>query len=188
MKNTFKLIMLYILFFLLGTIIFILLFHTTLFESIKIFFYRGIFLLATSCLLILLIMTATVKKTIFGKIFTTKDIILSLSLIASFNLIFFTHLPVTAERSISVFILDYLNQHPDEKISTEEMNKIFIEKYLYESGALDKRFNEQQVSGNITYQDKGYKITNQGKLLMRFYLAVTEIFGIDKKFNSENSD
>ena len=39
------------------------------------------------------------------KFFIITTILLSVTLIASINLVLFTHLPVTAERSVSVFLL-----------------------------------------------------------------------------------
>jgi len=115
--------------------------------------------------------------------FALRDIILALVLFFCVNLTFFTHLPVTAERSISVFLLDYFNKNSDRYLTKEEVTKIFIDKYLYEDKAIEKRLHEQIFSGNISQEGEKYKISTQGKNLMKFYKLITAIFKIKKHFD-----
>jgi len=114
--------------------------------------------------------------------FALRDIILALVLFFCVNLTFFTHLPVTAERSISVFLLDYFNKNSDRYLTKEEVTKIFIDKYLYEDKAIEKRLHEQIFSKNIIKEGSNYKISTQGKNLMKFYKVTSTIFNLSKKF------
>lgn len=182
-KEFFRLLTLHGLFFVLGTLIFISLFHSSLFKSINVFFYRGIILLLTSCV-IMTFLQYTFKHIVAKTSFSYRDLILSIVVIFSFNLVFFTHLPVTAERSVSVFMLGYMDSNPNITMNNKEMSNLFYNKYLNEYGEISRRFNEQIVSGNIIQTGDGYKITRQGQFLMKIYRFIASIFAVDKKLVS----
>ncbi|MDP2946781.1 MAG: hypothetical protein Q8N88_01580 [Nanoarchaeota archaeon] len=156
-KTFCKIVLLHIFFFIVGTAFYILLFHTTLFKNIDVLFYRGIALLIVSSAFLSLIMILY-KKMGRNTLFTYRDIILSITLFSSINLVFFTHLPVTAERSISVFLLGYLNEHSETVFTDKEITNIFTDKYLYEYDAIGKRLYEQLTSRNIVRSNNSYKI------------------------------
>ena len=59
---------------------------------------------------------------------------------------FFTHLPVTADRSISVFMLGYLADHKGESFTEEQIESIFIKRYVQDYGAFEKRLHEQEAT------------------------------------------
>lgn len=183
LHNILKLLFLHTLFFILGTALFISFFRTNLFRDINIFFYRGIVLLSISCILMVLFQCFYQQKA--GKtLFTNRDIILSLVLIFCLNLVFFTHLPVTADRSVSVFMLGYLDSNPEKIMTNKEMAQLFSDKYLSEYGEIGRRFNEQIASGNVIQTKNGYQITKQGRFLMKVYRLVADIFAIDQKLVS----
>jgi uncharacterized membrane protein len=172
--------LLYFSFFIIGTALFIFLFHTPLFSSISVFFYRGVVLLVVSSFLIIL-MLVYLKKKAFGNLIDTRDIILLVTLIFCLNLVFFTLVPVTVDRSMSIFLLGYMNKHSDAKLTNQQITKVFIEEYVQKNKALNKRFDEQLVSGNIVIKKGGYQITNQGKSLIHFFQFTADLFGINKK-------
>ena len=99
----------------------------------------------------------------------------------SSNLVFFTHLPVTAERSISVFLLGYLNEHSQTILTEQKITQAFTDKYLYEDKAVEKRLREQVVSGTVMVNGGGYKISERGRALMKVYALMADVFRIDKK-------
>jgi len=167
-------------FFVLGTAIFILSFHTSLFKGLSVFFYRGVSLLTFTALL-MIILLLYFRKTRFGALFTIRDIVLSVVLIFCVNLLFFTHVPVTAERSLSVFLLGYMNEHSTRVFSKDEITRIFIEKYVIENENVRKRIDEQLVSKNIAEEGGVYSITRQGKIIMNFYNFISRLFVVDKK-------
>ena len=120
------------------------------------------------------------KKTKLNKLLSLRDIILIVVLIFSFNIIFFTHIPVTADRSVSIYILGYVNKE-NKPLSSQVVSQQFTEKYLNEYGGIDRRLNEQIASGNIVRVGNNYQITKQGQILMKFYSLVADIFGINKR-------
>ncbi|MFH1841143.1 MAG: hypothetical protein ABH807_03255 [Candidatus Shapirobacteria bacterium] len=158
-------------------------FHTSLFARVEVFFYRGLILLGLSSLVVLLGLIVYKKKNKNGW-FTVKDLILVLVVLISGNLVFFTHLPVTAERSISVFLLGYLNKNPQTALTDQEMIKVFIDKYVSADDAVGKRLREQMVSGNVIFDGSGYKISPRGRWLMKLYTLIADIFKIDNKLIS----
>lgn len=169
--------LLYSLFFVIGTLVFILSFRTALFSG-TVFFYRGISLLtAVSALLTLLVIM--VRRMGFIRMLTGRDIILMFVVLWTVNMLFFTHVPVTADRSISVFLLGYMNTHAT--VTSDDLKNSLINTYLAKNGAVDKRMTEQIASGTIIRDGKNYKITQRGRLLMLFYGWVADIFGIGKK-------
>lgn len=174
-----KLLLWYFIFFIGGTAVFIFLFHTSLFDK-TVFFYRGITFLFIATIVVIM-STLSLKKHSISSFFTVRDIFLITVIFFSIHLLFFTHVPVTADRSISVFLLGYMNHHPEESFTKEALSHAFIEKYVYKNEAIEKRFEEQIVSGNIVYENGTYKISKQGQEVMSFYKTVSDLFNIDKK-------
>lgn len=179
-KRIIKILGLYFLFFFLGTGFFILLFHTGVLANISVFFYRGVSLLVLSSLSITLILLYF-RTTKYGKLLSIKDIILLITLIFCLNLVFFTHFPVTADRSISVFLLGYMNKYQDRYLTNKDITGEFINKYVIQNDAINKRLNEQIVSGNIVQNGYSYRISKQGKLLTKLYAFIADIFNVNKK-------
>jgi hypothetical protein len=174
-----NLILLYLVGYIVGTAIFIDLFHTKLFVWWDVFFYRGIALLAVACLLIGAALF-TVRKLIPGVI-TLKDIYIILITLVSVNMLFFTHVPVTAERSVSVFLLGYMNANDQKIITKEELTDVFVRMYIGTDDNIQKRIHEQLVTGDIVPVGNGYMISPRGRWIMRMYSAVADLFSIDKK-------
>lgn len=178
-KKLLKTMATHFLVFILASAFFIFSFHTPLFRNITIFFYRGIALLLLTALLTAVLLYY-LKKSRYGDFICYYDIILSVVIIFSLNLIFFTHVPVTADRSLSVFLLGYLDEHPEEAYSAAEIKQAFLDRYIDKNRNIEKRFNEQLISGNIAEEGVGYRITDQGALLIKFYKMMAKLFIIDR--------
>lgn len=173
------LVSIYICFFVVGTTLFISLFHTRLFKRITVFFYRGIILLITTCILIFIILLL-IKSMRYVDFYTYRDIFLIITILFSFNIIFFTHIPITANRSVSIFILGYMNKNGNKTYTKKEIAHVLQTIYLERHNEVQRRFNEQIVSGNIVQKKGAYTITKQGKLLIKAYTIIADAFMIDK--------
>jgi hypothetical protein len=182
-KNLVNLLLFHFFTITIGTILFVLSFRTRLFLSMNVLFYRGILLLITACIVVTLILLFIKISNRFN-LLTYRDIILGITIIFSFNLLFFTHFPVTSERSISLFMLGYMNKNVDKAFTKEEITQVFIEKYIIEYGEIEKRFHEQMVTGDIVSAGKGYRITKRGQSILKFFNFVDDLFLIDKKIIS----
>jgi energy-coupling factor transporter transmembrane protein EcfT len=146
-------------------------------------FYRGVtlLLLISFLMLIVFIILKVFKKFTF---ISYREIVLNIICCFCLNLLFFTHLPITADRSISVFMLSYMNKNASRSLREEEITNIFIQKYVKENLSTAKRLNEQLEGGTIVKDGNGYKINDRGRLVIQFYNFVADIFHIDKKLIS----
>lgn len=176
-----KLLLTYAALFIIGTVAYVLSFRTFIFGGVNVFFYRGIALILLWGVIVALIMTA-IKLLRFKKLITIRDILLLLCAFCCINIVVFTHLPVTADRSITVFMLGYIAGDESASYTKQDLQKVFIDKYVYEYDAFNKRLEEQIVTGTIEKTSDGnYRITNKGKSLISIYDKITEWFMIDKK-------
>lgn len=180
LKSVFWVLLIHLELFILGSLFFILLFQTPLFSGVEVFFYRGILLLIVSSLLTLLLSLA-IRFFSVNKLFTFRDVIISVTLVFCINLVIFTHLPVTAERSISVFLLSYMNKNSERFITEDEITNVFIQKYLIENKNIKKRFNEQVVTGNVEEVRGDFRITKRGMGIIKIYKFLGNLLSLDKK-------
>jgi hypothetical protein len=75
-----------------------------------------------------------------------------------------------------------MDRNSERTIAEDEISKVFIQIYLGENKNIQKRFDEQVVTGNIVEEGEGFKITQRGRLVVRFYEILTKLFVI----NNEN--
>ena len=152
--------------------------HTGIFKNMDVLFYRGIFLLILVVIIIALILLFLKDK--YLKI-NIKDIICILIVIFSFNLTFFTLVPVTIDRSVTVFTLGKFDKAIEKSLTKEEMEKIFIDDYVYEKGAFDKRFKEQVTTGSIKKDENSdkYVLTDRGKTLIKLFELIGRLYNVD---------
>lgn len=156
-----KRILLPLLLFIACSLLFLSLFQTELFQNL-VLFYRGI---------VFLLMVSIVYW------FFTK----SRSLVVVFfcmHLTFFTLVPVTLDRSISVFMLDEFNKAGELGVSENQMEISFIENYVKNKKALPKRYAEQLQSGTIRTSKNGFIITAKGVFLHAIFGIVGKLYGL----------
>ncbi len=127
----------------------------------------------------MLIVLVVYKRSKFGQIFTYRDILLSLVLIFSFNMVLLTIMPVTIERSISVFMLGYMNKNSKVTFTEPQMSVIFEKKYVHDYKQIQARLNEQSYSGTIVQKNGQYQITNRGKLFVRLFSIIAYLFNVN---------
>ncbi len=104
-----------------------------------------------------------------------------------FNVAFFMIVPVSLDRSVSVFLLGYMNA-VNAPMSKEDLKTAFTDIYLSKYDAIDRRINEQLFSQNI--KDAGnqkFILTTNGKRFIDTSLVITNIFNIDTKFLTPKS-
>ena len=185
-KKLGKIIGIYVVIYLLCSVVFVLLFHTSLFQSMEVLMYRGIVFIFMAGVLAAVLMFLCKQK--WESLFDFKDVILMFLGFCCVNMVFFTLVPVTVERSVSVFTLSYMEENPGV-YTVEDMEDIFQEKYVCEFKAFDKRFTEQIVSGNVEKTQEGYVLNDRGKFTVKFFRAVSSLFGTDERliYPNENS-
>src|SRR5688572_16239912 len=91
-----------------------------------------------------------------------SDVVSATALGASLMLSFFVLFPVTFDRSVTVFILSQMAANPNHSYTADEMRNIFVHIYLGRDQQIERRLEEQRVSGNIVRTGSRYEITHQG--------------------------
>ena len=159
----------------------ILLIRLPLLKGMTVLMYRGIIMIILAGI-IASILLALFKK--WRKItwLSAKDVVLVFILTCSINMVFFTLIPVTVERSVSVFMLSYMDTYPDRTYTEDEVAKIFIDKYVYDYGAFEKRFDEQIATGSIEEAGNGsYRITSKGKFIVNLFRLISDVYDTDRR-------
>ncbi len=186
MKDVLKLIGIYALIFIVCTAVFIALFHTHLFAGMEVLMYRGIVFLIIAGALAAIAMA--VVRHFWGYV-TIRDIIMMFVVFCCVNMVLFTLIPVTVERSVSVFMLSYMEENSDQTFTEESVGDIFTDKYVIEYGAFDKRFEEQAVTGTIEQNEDGsYSITDEGRFIVKMFRTVSYLFNTDRRLVYPNEN
>lgn len=187
LKRIGKIIGIYIGIYIICSGIFVALFHTSLLANLHVLMYRGIVYLVLAGVVAAVCMGICTKR--WKNLFDIKDVILMFLGFCSVNMVLFTLIPVTVERSVSVFTLSYMQENPGV-YTVSDMEDIFHETYVCEFQAFDKRFEEQIVSGNVEEKDSGYVLTKRGEFTVKFFRAVSSLFNTDERliYPNENRD
>jgi len=186
MKNVLKLIGLYAAIYIVYSILFVLLFHTGLFAGMGVLMYRGIIFIIITGILSAVTM-GVIRK--FWDFISIRDIIMMFVIFCCVNMVLFTLIPVTVERSVSVFTLSYMDENSDHPFTKEEVEEIFTSKYVKDYGAFDKRFDEQIVTGTIVDNGDGtYSITDSGRRIVGMFRTVAKWFNTDMRLVYPNEN
>jgi hypothetical protein len=81
--------------------------------------------------------------------------------------IFAITVPTVIDRSLSIYILEKLDQRGGE-IPLSAMRNVFVNEYVPEHRLVDVRLTEQLGSGTITVEDGCVKLTPRGKRIVGF--------------------
>ena len=150
-------------------------------KGMHVLMYRGIVMIILAGIL------ASVLLVVFKKWrkiewLSAKDVVLVFILTCSINMVFFTLIPVTVERSVSVFMLSYMDTYSDRTYTEDQVAEIFVDKYVNEYGAFEKRFDEQLTTGTIVQNADGtYSITDKGRFIVKMFRAISDVFETDKR-------
>ena len=113
-----------------------------------------------------------------------QDIALAFTSTALILLVFFTHIPVTADRSLTIYLLGKMNSNPERIYKKSELEHLLIQQYIVEYNAVQKRADEQVIVGTIENGKEGYKITQKGERLIGFYQILAKVFQVNSKLTN----
>ena len=103
------------------------------------------------------------------------------------NIVFFIVIPVTIDRSVSVFLLGRLTGSA-EGLSKTELRDALVTTYVDDYDAVNRRMQEQITSGNVSYQAGRFILTPQGRQFIKFSRFVGSVFGADPRYISPPSN
>jgi hypothetical protein len=75
-----------------------------------------------------------------------------------------------------------MENEPEHAFSISELEDRMIKHYVHNYGAVERRLAEQVASRNIELDNGGYRLTEQGAVVVRTMKAVGWIFNIDRRF------
>ena len=148
--------------------------------------YRGIAFIVITGVIAAIVM-GIIRK--FWGFITVRDIIMMFVIFCCVNTVLFVLVPVTVERSVSVFMLSYMEENSDQTFTQESVGEVFTSKYVTDYGAFEKRFNEQIETGTIKQNPDGtYSITESGKFIVSAFRTVAEWFDTDRRLVYPNEN
>ena len=180
-KNAVKICLIYIACMILSTACFIGLFHVSFLKITDTFFYNGclyLFLSSVLCAIMMLI-----AKRLKPELVGISDIVCAFFMFSSITLGWFILIPVTVDRSVTVYTLSYMDGIYPKSVTTGEMEKVFYRQYIVDFAAFDKRFKEQLDTGSVEYvpEDNSYRLTEKGRKLVSQFRFFADLFGTQKK-------
>lgn len=154
------------------------LFKAGVFASVPIIFYRGLILCAVAFGLTMLAAGYGLRKLRLG---TVRDGFAAACLSLGLNLAFLVIVPVTVDRSVSVFMLAYMDAHADERLEARDIEAAFDRIYVRELKAIDRRLAEQIQSGNVETDGGRYAISVRGRQFITTAQFVAWLFDTDTR-------
>ena len=180
------LIGIYALIYVVCTALFIGLFHTDILKNMEVLMYRGVAFIVMTGVIAAVVM-GIIRK--FWGFVTVRDIIMMFVIFCCVNMVFLTLVPVTVERSVSVFMLSYMDENSDLSFTQESVGEVFTSKYVEDYGAFEKRFDEQVVTGTIEQNPDGsYSITERGRFIVKMFRTIAEWFDTDRRLVYPNEN
>lgn len=182
LRRAFALVLLYAAATLVGGVIFVALLRAALaFLGPGVMFYRGVGALIVDFFLLIVLVAAAAARLprrfgIDGADALGAAIVATSLLLAAFVLG-----PITADRSISVFMLSQFDA-ADRPLTGAEARDAFVRVYVDDWAQIDRRLKEQALSGNLEQGPEGWRLTAQGRAFMKTARALSAIFGGDPRF------
>jgi hypothetical protein len=165
---------------LVGFALYVLLFWIGAASSITILFYRGVALAVVVALIVGCV------AALLGRRSNDSSLPLAAAAVSlAFNICFLVLLPVTVDRSVSVFLLSTIERRQDAGVDSRGLERAVVDDYVVNMRAVDRRIGEQRKSGNITVDPDGkIHLTRQGERFMVLSRVVARLFGTDPRFTS----
>jgi len=167
-----------------GFAVYVLLFWSGAAASIRILFYRGIILAIGAAIVTGIAALWPARR--------TRDSALPVAAAAlslSFNICFLVLLPVTVDRSVSVYLLSTIGREQGAGIDSTDLRRAFVDGYVVRMDAVGRRIDEQRTTGNVTVAPDGkIQLTSQGRRFMELSRIVARVFGTDPRFVDSTAD
>jgi hypothetical protein len=187
-KHFGKLVGIYLVSIILGTLFLLFLFQTQNIHAADVLFFRaGYFILVTTTLVIISLVFLKIRLDKFYKFFYWRDLAL-ISLIFFFlNWNIYGLIPFNVSRSNSAIILGYLYQNQGTLKSKIDIKNYSQKKYFEDYDAVGVRISEQIQAGNIESINGNYVITKKGILIAKVFKNITYIYKEKNNFLSEKN-
>jgi hypothetical protein len=153
-------------------------------DFIPILFYRGLavaFLLGAVVFIAILFLPAIVGKWSPPSAMRFQWAVSSAASVAFFIGFFHILMPVSLDRSISVFMLASIAQSPDG-LSKQQIEQRFSDVYITAYDAFGRRIFEQSETGNITMKNGKFVLTQRGTDFIALSRRLVDSADLDRRF------
>jgi hypothetical protein len=148
-------------------------------QHISIVFYRGLALISIAEIFCFAVLWLACRK---WPIWKMRDVVSACAFAAGVAVCFLIVLPVTIDRSISTFMLTQMAARPDRAFTPAELQTVFVDVYVERYHQIERRLEEQKISGNVAPAATGFQITPQGLAFVRFARLLSSVFQTDPRF------
>ena len=159
----------------LGLALLVAAFRLGVLASLDILFYRGLVVIALSAIVTFAILAAGIR-TVAPRMLGVRDAVAATLVSLSLSVSFLVVVPVTVDRSISIFLLGEMAEGPEAGLTPDEASRLFKSVYVDEDRQIGRRLAEQTVSGNLEKAGDGYRITPRGRLVVEIAKTVAWLF------------
>lgn len=182
LRRAFSLVLLYAAATLVGGVIFVSLLRAALaLLGPGVMFYRGVGALVVDFLLLIALVAAGAARLPRRFGIDGADAFGAAIVATSLLLTAFVLGPITADRSISVFMLSQFDA-ADRPMTAAQARDAFVRVYVDDWAQIDRRLKEQALSGNLEQGPDGWRLTAQGRAFMKTARVLSSIFGGDPRF------
>ncbi|PHP19767.1 hypothetical protein CG471_10425 [Sphingobium sp. IP1] len=159
-----------------GLALYVGLIRSPLLGSLSILFYRGVMIAGLTAAIMLVggLMLRRWRPPV-------PTLIGAIALSLAFNICFLITFPVTFDRSITMFLLARIERQ-DGQLDARALEDVYTREYLGEMRQIDRRVEEQTMSGNIRVEHGRIHITPQGRRLLSGGRLIGGWFGADPRF------
>lgn len=144
-------------------------------SGIEILFYRGLVLIVFVAIATFAFLAAVLHRWPAVRL-GTRDAFAAAALSLAFNTAFLVLVPVTVDRSISLFVLARMADRPQASFTADAMSGLFTRVYVDERRQIDRRLHEQELSGNVVREGEGYRITPRGAAIIAVARLTARLF------------
>ena len=89
--------------------------------------------------------------------------------------------PSLLDRSISTYVISAVAHSAGEGVDLGTLHTLFIQGYIEGTKTVERRLNEQIITGNIIHNNGSYFITDRGRFTTRMNQMLVNVFNIDDK-------
>lgn len=116
-------------------------------------------------------------------LFRRSDFILEKTLLIFFVLYSFNiTVPALLDRSISYYIIGLTAN--EDGVGLEKYRHAFYKGFILNNGAIEKRLDEQKLSGNIICFEDKCRLTSRGAFIFKMNLFLTKVLNLDSRYVS----
>lgn len=94
--------------------------------------------------------------------------------------LFVSLVPTILDRSVSITVLSSIERCSGCSIA--EIETEFVEVYLTENQAIQKRINEQKISGSVEANGTRLHLTTRGEIILKIISFSTDFFNVERGY------